>query len=238
VEPNDRHELIALEVHTSGPPRELPACPYEFPDPATADRDGFVAFGGDFEPSTIAAAYRIGLFPWPHPAEELLWFSPDPRAVIELDGLHISRRLARTIRTAGFRVTLDAAFERVIRACAEREEGTWITPAIIDGYTRLHEAGWAHSFEVWDAGGGLVGGLYGVGVGSLFGAESMFHRVSDASKVAMVALMEHARRIRLTLIDVQVLTGHTARMGAVEIPRAEYLERLARARDNTVSWAR
>ncbi|MEO9255428.1 MAG: leucyl/phenylalanyl-tRNA--protein transferase, partial [Tepidiformaceae bacterium] len=116
-------------------------------------------------------------------------------------------------------------------------EGTWITPRIIDGYTRLHEAGWAHSFEVWDSSGELVGGLYGVGIGSLFGAESMFHHATDASKVAMVAMMEHAHRIGLTLIDVQVLTDHTERMGAVEIPRKAYLERLAVARNPSVSWA-
>jgi leucyl/phenylalanyl-tRNA--protein transferase len=229
IDQSSREPLVSLEIHTAGPPQQLPPCPYAFPDPRTADRDGFVAFGGDFEPSTIVTAYQLGMFPWPHPAEERLWFSPDPRAIIPLEGLHISHRLARRIRTGSFRVTLDAGFEQVIRACAQREEGTWITPAIIDGYVRLHVAGGAHSFEVWDAAGELVGGLYGVGVGTLFGAESMFHRATDASKVAMVAMMEHARRIGLTLIDVQVLTEHTARMGAIEISRSEYLARLQKA---------
>ncbi|MEO9255900.1 MAG: leucyl/phenylalanyl-tRNA--protein transferase, partial [Tepidiformaceae bacterium] len=152
------HPLITLEIHTGGPPQDLPPSAYVFPNPRTAGRDGLVAFGGDFEPSTIASAYQQGIFPWPQTAEELLWFSPDPRAVIPLDGLHVSRRLARRIRAGGFRVTLDAAFEQVIRACAERDEGTWITPRIIDGYTQLHEAGWAHSFEVWDLSGDLIGG--------------------------------------------------------------------------------
>src|SRR4029079_6789434 len=118
--------------------------------------------GGDFEPETIVAAYRAGVFPWPHPDDELLWFSPDPRAVIPVDGLHLSRRLIRTLRSGRFHVTLDARFDAVIRECAVREEGTWITPSIIDGYTRLAAAGHAHSFEVWDQDGTLVGGLYGV----------------------------------------------------------------------------
>jgi leucyl/phenylalanyl-tRNA--protein transferase len=226
---------MALEIHTSCPPRALPPCPYAFPDPRRAPPDGFVAQGGDFEPETIIAAYRRGMFPWPHPDLELLWFSPHPRAVIPVDGLHVSRRLARTLRGGRFRLTLDAAFEAVIRACAERDEGTWITPRIIDGYTRLHAAGWAHSFEVWD-GDALAGGLYGVATGSLFGAESMFHRETDASKVAMVAMAEHARRIGVTLIDVQVLTEHTARMGAIEITRDDYLAQLTKAVRTPVDW--
>jgi leucyl/phenylalanyl-tRNA--protein transferase len=228
-------DSIGLEIHTPGPQLPLPPCAYTFPDPRKAPADGFVAQGGDFEPATIIAAYRRGMFPWPHPDVELLWFSPHPRAVIPADGLHISRRLARTVRSGRFRVTLDAAFEEVIRACAARDEGTWITRRIIDGYTRLHAAGRAHSFEVWE-GDALAGGLYGVAVGSLFGAESMFHRATDASKVAMVAMAEHAQRIGVTLIDVQVLTEHTARMGAVEISRDDYLARLARAVRTRVDW--
>jgi leucyl/phenylalanyl-tRNA---protein transferase len=229
-------ELIDLQIHTAGPPQPLPSCPFVFPDVRKSKSDGFAAFGGDFEPSTVVAAYRAGLFPWPRPGEELLWFSPDPRAVLPVDNLHVSRRLERTARAGRFRVTLDAAFERVIRACAERKEGTWITPRIIDGYTRLHELGWAHSFEAWTADGTLAGGLYGLGIGALFGAESMFFRASDASKVAMVAMVEHARRIGLQVIDVQVLTPHTVRMGAVEIPRESYLERLAAALRVEIDW--
>lgn len=227
---------IPLEIHTPGPPQPLPPCPYAFPHPRKAESDGFIAYGGDFEPATIIAAYSQGIFPWPQPVEELLWFSPDPRAIIPLDGLHISRRLARTIRAAHFRVTLDAAFEDVMHTCTVRDEGTWITPRIIDGYVRLHRLGWAHSFEVWDESGALVGGLYGVAVGSLFGAESMFHRATDASKIAMVALVEHAKRIGLTVIDVQVLTPHTERMGAIAIPRTEYLSKLTAALKQDVHW--
>ena len=229
--------LVNLEIRTAGPPQPLPAPRFEFPDARLADRQGLVGYGGDFAPETIVSAYVRGVFPWPHPDAELLWFSPDPRAIIPVGGLHVSRRLARTIRSGQFRVTLDAAFERVMRACAVREDdGTWITPGLINGYTRLHELGWAHSFEVWASDGELAGGLYGVALGGMFGAESMFHRVSDASKVAMVAMMEHAERIGLTLIDVQVLTDHTARMGAIEIPRIAYLGRLIEALGRKVDW--
>jgi leucyl/phenylalanyl-tRNA--protein transferase len=186
--------------------------------------------GADFEPATIVSAYRAGYFPWPQPEAEHLWFSPDPRAIIPLGGLHISRRLARTIASGRFRATIDAAFERVILACTDRAEGTWITEGIIDGYIRLHELGWAHSFETWTADGRLAGGLYGLRVGGLFGAESMFHHVTDASKVAMAAMMSWAEATGIRLVDVQVLTEHTARMGAVEISREEYLARLRSVR--------
>jgi leucyl/phenylalanyl-tRNA--protein transferase len=182
--------------------------------------------GADFEPSTRVAAYRAGYFPWPQPEAEYLWYSPDPRAILPVGGLHVSRRLARTIRSGRFRATIDGAFERVILACADRPEGTWITENIVDGYLRLHEVGWAHSFETWTEEGRLAGGLYGLRVGGLFGAESMFHHVTDASKVAMAAMMLWAEATGVRLIDVQVLTPHTARMGAVEIPRREYLGRL------------
>jgi leucyl/phenylalanyl-tRNA--protein transferase len=182
------------------------------------------------------AAYRAGAFPWPHPSAELLWFSPDPRAVIEIDGLHVSRRLARTIGGGRFRTTVDAAFPAVMRACADRPEGTWITPRLYRGYVALHEAGWAHSFETWTAEGTLAGGIYGVGVGAMFGAESMFHRADDASKVAMVAMMQHLRAIGVHFVDIQVLTPHTQRMGGVEIPRADYLRRLALALQSEARW--
>lgn len=202
---------------------------YEFPDPSGAGPEGFLGYGGDFEPATVIAAYAQGIFPWPHGDDEYLWFSPDPRAIIPVGGLHISRRLARTLRQGRFRVTMDRAFRDVMNACAERPEGTWITPALVDGYCRLHERGWAHSIEVWDADGMLVGGLYGVRVGDLFGAESMFHRATDASKVAMVAMMEWAEATAIEVVDVQVLTPHTEAMGAVEIPRDGYLALTRRA---------
>ncbi|MGE5594889.1 MAG: leucyl/phenylalanyl-tRNA--protein transferase [Hyphomicrobiales bacterium] len=229
---------LPIEVHTRIGPQPLPPCAYRFPDPQRL-RSDLAGEGADFEPSTIVEAYRSAAFPWPHPDEEYLWFSPDPRAIIEPGGLHVSRRLARTIRGGRFRATVDAAFPEVIRACAEPrgdDNGTWISPALRDAYIRLHELGWAHSIEVW-CGDELAGGLYGVGVGAMFGAESMFHRVTDASKVAMVAMMGHAERLGLHFIDIQVITPHTARMGAIEIPRREYVARLARALDRQVDWA-
>jgi leucyl/phenylalanyl-tRNA--protein transferase len=228
---------VAIEVHTPCASQHLPPCPWQFPDVRRAPPEGLVGAGGDFEPSTIVAAYRAGIFPWPHPEEEYLWFSPDPRAVLPLDGLVIAQRLARTVRSSRFRVTIDAAFEDVMRGCADRPgEGTWITPALIRGYTALQKMGWAHSVEVWNSHGALAGGLYGVCVGAMFGAESMFHRETDASKVAMVALVQHARRIGIELIDIQVLTDHTERMGGATISRAEYLRRLGRALNRQVEW--
>jgi leucyl/phenylalanyl-tRNA--protein transferase len=209
-------------------PRPLPLAHYHFPDAHMVPGDGPAAMGADFEPATIVAAYRAGYFPWPQPEAEYLWFSPHSRAIIPLGGLHISRRLARTMRSGRFRVTIDTAFERVILACTDRPEGTWITERIVDGYLQLHELGWAHSFETWTADGRLAGGLYGLRVGGLFGAESMFHYVTDASKVAMAAMMAWAQATAIGLIDVQVLTEHTARMGAIEISRDDYLDRLHR----------
>ena len=216
-------------LYTTTAPQSLPPCPYTFPNPARGPGDGPLAEGGDFEPATIIEAYRRGIFPWPHGRNELLWFSPDPRAVIPIGGLRVSTRLARTLRQGRFRVTMDTAFQEVVAGCAQREEGTWITPNYARGYTRLHELGWAHSFEVRTAEGELAGGLYGIRVGRMFGAESMFHRVSDASKMAMVAMMQWAEAEGITLVDVQVISPHTASMGAVEISRAEYLERLGEA---------
>ncbi|MGD9932443.1 MAG: leucyl/phenylalanyl-tRNA--protein transferase [Dehalococcoidia bacterium] len=209
-------------------PAPLPQPRYFFPDVSLAEGEGPAAVGADFAPATIVAAYRAGYFPWPHDAEEYLWFSPDPRAVIPVGGLHVSRRLARTIRAGGFRVTFDTAFAAVLEGCADREEGSWITPAYTAGYVALNDLGWAHSIEVWQ-GDNLAGGLYGIRVGNMFGAESMFHRVTDASKVAMVALMQWVEREGVTLVDVQVITPHTESMGAVEIPRRQYLVRLQQA---------
>lgn len=226
--------LIDLSSYVRGLPAQLRPCRYDFAVPP--EGTSMVGAGGDFEPETIVGAYRAGAFPWPHDGVDHLWFSPTPRAILPLDGLHISRRLRRTLRSARFRVTIDAAFSQVILRCAVREEGTWITPAIITAYCRLHELGWAHSFEVWTGDGTLAGGLYGVAVGAMFGAESMFHSVTDASKVAMVALMEHAALIGLELVDVQVLTEHTQRMGAIEISRAEYLRRLNVALSHQAKW--
>lgn len=200
-----------------------------FPDPERADDDGLVAVGGDLSPKRLLEAYRRGIFPWFDEETPILWWSPDPRAIFEMDGLHVSRRLARTIRSGRFTVSFDRDFAGVIRGCAYRpEQGVWITPEMIRAYTRLHELGHAHSVEVWHE-GELAGGLYGVAVGGLFAGESMFTRVRDASKVALAHLMDHLRRHGYQLFDVQFLNDHTASLGATEIPRREYLARLRRA---------
>jgi len=220
--------VIEVVVAPTPPPAPLPPCRFQFPDPLRAEPDGLLAEGGDLEPSTLIAAYRRGIFPWPYDGHELLWWSPDPRAIVPLDGLHVSRSLARLLRRLRFRVTLNAAFADVIAGCADRDE-TWITPRLRAAYVRLHALGWAHSVEVWGPEGALAGGLYGVAVGGLFSAESMFHRVRDASKVALVALVEHARRVGLTLLDVQVPSAHLTSLGAVTLPRRDYLARVAQA---------
>jgi len=230
--------LIAVESRTRRPAQPLPPSRYHFPDPANFPAEGLIAAGGDFAPATVIEAYRTGIFPWPHPSAELLWFSPDPRAILEPGGVHISRRLARTLRQGRFHATVDAAFEQVIRACADRpdDEGTWITDRLVRGYLELHDLGWAHSIETWTADGELAGGLYGIAVGAMFGAESMFHRVTDGSKAAMVAMALHADAIGVQFIDIQVLTPHTASMGGIEIPRAAYLARLRDALAVEARW--
>lgn len=228
--------MIEVVVAPTPPPAPLPPCRFEFPDPLRAEPEGLLAEGGDLEPSTLIAAYRRGIFPWPYDGHELLWWSPDPRAIVPLDGLHVSRSLARLLRRLRFRVTLNAAFADVIAGCADRDE-TWITPRLRAAYVRLHALGWAHSVEVWGPEGALAGGLYGVAVGGLFSAESMFHRVRDASKVALVALVEHARRVGLTLLDVQVPSAHLTSLGAVTLPRRDYLARVAQAVTRPVRMA-
>jgi leucyl/phenylalanyl-tRNA---protein transferase len=228
--------VLDIALAPMSPPAPLPACRFRFPDPRRADPEGLVAHGGDLEPATMIAAYRHGIFPWPYDEAAMLWWSPDPRAVLPLDALHVSRSLARTLRRGRFRVTLNAAFPAVIDGCAAREE-TWITPAMRAAYVWLHGLGWAHSVEVWGPDGALAGGLYGVAVGGLFSAESMFHRVTDASKVAMVALVQHARRVGTTLVDVQVPSDHLASLGAHPIPRGEYLALLAASLARPVAFA-
>jgi leucyl/phenylalanyl-tRNA--protein transferase len=197
--------------------------------PEAADEQGLVAIGGDLAPATLLDAYRSGVFPWYDEHTPICWWSPDPRAIIPLDGLHVSRRLARTIRGGRFTVTFNRDFAGVIHGCANRPgEGTWLVPEMIDAYRDLHRLGHAHSVEVWH-GDELAGGTYGVAVGGLFAGESMFHRVTDASKVALAALVDRLNERKFTLFDVQFVTPHTSRMGAVEIPRADYLDRLRRA---------
>ena len=184
------------------------------------------------ESSVLIAAYSQGIFPMSLGEEtggEIGWFSPDPRGIIPIDHLTVSRRLARVIRQQKFDVRFDTAFEAVMRACAsDREEGTWISEEIIESYVALHRRGLAHSVESW-RGGRLAGGLYGVHLGSAFFGESMFHTETDASKVALVALVERLRANGFTLLDTQWITPHLAQFGAIEIPKAEYLERLTQA---------
>jgi leucyl/phenylalanyl-tRNA---protein transferase len=228
-----------LSVMATGPRRPAPveACRFRFPDPRRADAAGLVAGGGDLEPSTLIAAYRRGIFPWPAEGIDLLWWSPDPRAVLPLDGLHVSRRLGQTLRQHRSRVTIDADFAAVVAACADRgTEETWITPALRAAYERLHALGWAHSVEVWSLDGSLAGGLYGVVVGGLFAAESMFHRVTDASKIALVALVQQCRATGIELLDVQMPTAHLDSLGAVTVRRADYLRRLAAVVDRPVNF--
>jgi leucyl/phenylalanyl-tRNA---protein transferase len=197
-----------------------------FPDPRRVPGDAPFARGADYSAATLIDAYVHGIFPWPYDDGEVYWWSPDPRAVIPLDGLHISRSLRQTLRRAGFRCTYDVAFADVMRACAEpRGTGTWITAEYMVGYRRLHDLGHAHSVEVW-AGDELVGGLYGVTVGAVFTGESMFHRRSDASKVALVALRDRLVERGFGLLDAQLPTDHLISMGAVAVPRAEFLDRL------------
>jgi leucyl/phenylalanyl-tRNA--protein transferase len=209
---------------------------YRFPHASKADSDGFLAAGGDLAPGTLLLAYRNGIFPWTtHP---ITWWSPDPRAIIPLDGVHVSRSLRKTQRRGAFRVSFDQAFRAVMEECAKPRHGrdeTWISPQFITAYCRLHEIGHAHSVEIWEQ-EELVGGLYGVSLGGFFAGESMFSGVTDASKVALVSMAEKLRAEGFALFDVQLMTPHLQSMGAVEIPREEYLRRLAEATELAVSF--
>lgn len=209
-------------------PVEPPPTPWAFPPAATADEHGIVGVGADLEPGTLLAAYRQGLFPMRlGPTGAVGWWSPDPRAVIPLDGLRVSRSLRRSMRR--FAIRVDTAFEAVMRGCGDpaRPHG-WIDESFVEAYMRLHELGWAHSVEAW-CGDELVGGLYGVSIERLFAGESMFHRVTDASKVTLVGLVAVLRARGARLLDVQWATPHLESLGAVEIPRDDYLAALADA---------
>jgi len=203
--------------------------PVEFRDPRLADAEGLVAIGGDFSRERLLTAYRRGIFPWT--VAPITWWSPDPRGIIELDQLHVSESLAKTIRRKKFDVTIDRSFQKVMEGCAAPAPGrreTWISPEFIEAYTALHQCGHAHSVECW-CNGELAGGIYGVSVGGLFAGESMFHRVSDASKVALVHLVAHLKERGFVLFDIQTITPTTKRLGAIEIARDDYLRRLAAA---------
>ena len=202
-----------------------------FPDPRTVPGDAPFAYGANYEPDVLVDAYAHGVFPWPYDDGEVYWWSPDPRAVIYLDGLRVSRSLRQTLRRGVFRCTIDHDFAAVLQACAEPHDGadSWLTDEYMDGYLRLHRLGVAHSVEVWTD-DELVGGLYGVASGAVFTGESMFHRRTDASKVALVALRDHMAQQGDGVIDCQLPTDHLATMGAVAVARTEFLDLLERLR--------
>jgi len=206
-----------------------------FPPAELARGDGLLAIGGDLSTRRLIIAYRQGIFPWYSPGEPIFWWSPDPRLILEPPNLHVPRRLERIIRQKRLQVTFDRAFKEVIRACSEtrtkKGEGTWLTPEMIEAYTELHCLEKAHSIETWQ-GDRLVGGLYGIVMGRVFFGESMFTRISDASKVAFVTLVRQLSEWDFAMIDCQVTTWHLLRFGAKEIPRSSFLERLKKLIDS------
>jgi len=201
-----------------------------FPPPEEAEESGLLAVGGDLSPQRLLLAYALGIFPW-YDEPPILWFSPDPRMVLVPSELHVPRRLERTLRQGGFETSLDRAFPQVIRACAAArragQKGTWINPDMVEAYERLHELGFAHSCEAWWD-GELVGGVYGVSIGRGFFGESMFHRRTDASKVALVTLVRQLAAWDFDLVDCQLHTEHLERFGAREWPRTRFQAALAR----------
>lgn len=206
-------------------PTPLPPTPWEFPHPDQADPHGVVGMGADLEPETLIHAYSNGMFPMPvDDGDMVAWWSPPERGVLDFADLRVSRSLRQSCRR--YHVTANTSFGQVIRACAELpRDGGWISPAIIEAYERLHALGWAHSIETWHE-GKLIGGLYGVQIGGLFAGESMFHLATDASKVALVALVSGLEHCGAVLLDVQWATEHLATLGVQEITRSDYLKRL------------
>jgi leucyl/phenylalanyl-tRNA--protein transferase len=210
-------------------PLEPPPSKWDLPVNGPIDASDIVAVGADLEPGTLLAAYRSGLFPMPFDRRRIAWFSPDPRGILPLDGVRVTRSLRRSVRR--FDVRMNTAFRMVMESCADpRRTGGWINREFVDAYTRLHELGWAYSVEVVEPDTGhLVGGLYGVRIGRFFAGESMFHRATDASKVALVHLVDWMHATDGVLLDVQWTTPHLVSLGAVDISREDYLERLAAA---------
>jgi leucyl/phenylalanyl-tRNA--protein transferase len=209
-------------------PRDL-----SFPPVEQATPDGLLAIGGDLQPARLLEAYRHGIFPWSNEDQPLLWWSPDPRAVLFPEKLHISRSLKRSLRPGFFTVTFDTCFREVMEQCGGPrpqypEGGSWITPAMVEAYTALHDMGHAHSVEAWQE-GRLVGGVYGVAIGGAFFAESMFTKVDDASKVALVSLVRQLRTWNFRIIDCQQASPHVMRLGAEEIPRQAFVQHLKTA---------
>ncbi len=212
------------------PVYRIPEDEVVFPHPDLSEASGLLGVGGDLRPERLLLAYANGIFPWYSEGQPILWFSPDPRCVLEPTQLHIGRSLRKVLRKNMFTVTLDTAFGRVIDACKDTprpgQEGTWITPDMREAYCRLHSLGYAHSVEVW-LGDDLVGGLYGVALGQLFAGESMFSRASDASKTGLVWLVRQLEQWNFGLVDAQVRTDTLSRMGAVEMARSDYIERIS-----------
>jgi leucyl/phenylalanyl-tRNA--protein transferase len=206
---------------------------FAFPDPNQADADGLVAYGGDLRPQRLLAAYAQGIFPWPYNEDgPILWYSPDPRMVLPLADLHISRSLRKALNKGLFEVRFDTAFAQVMRRCATTprpgQRGTWITAEMIRAYEVLHELGFAHAVEAW-ADGALVGGLYGVSLGAAFFGESMFAQRADASKIAFVRLVQQLQAWEFHFVDCQTYSAHLARFGAIMWRRARFLRALERA---------
>ena len=204
-----------------------------FPSPEAALREpnGLLALGGDLSPARLLMAYQRGIFPWFSPGDPILWWSPDPRAVLWPESFHVSRSMKRFHKSSPYCVTLNHAFDKVIEGCTqERAEGTWITPDVVMAYNRLHELGYAHSIEVWQK-DELVGGMYGDSQGALFCGESMFSRRINASKTALLEFSKAFAGAGGKLIDCQVLNEHTASLGAVEIPRRDYLQHIPLLRE-------
>lgn len=226
-----------MTSHTA-PPRPPGPSRWILPAPETADEHGVIGVGADLHPATLVDAYRHGIFPWPHDDLPLPWFSPDPRGVIDLHGVHVSRSLRTTLRRSGWATTVDHDFPAVLAACRHRPgEGTWITDPMAEAYGELARLGWAHSVEVW-GGDRLVGGIYGLLIGGVFTGESMFHRVGDASKVALVDLGNRLALAGGVVIDTQLTTPHLRSMGATDVARATFLELLHTVRDDDVRLRR
>jgi leucyl/phenylalanyl-tRNA--protein transferase len=219
VDPSPDGGALVPPAHPVGP------CRWEL-DAERADDDGIVGVGADLDVETLVAAYRRGIFPWPHVDQPLLWFSPDPRAVVAPGRFHVSRSLRRTLLRSGWTTTVGRAPREVIEACAERAEGTWITAEMRDAYVELEALGWVRSVEVWD-GAELIGGVYGVQIGGVLTGESMFHRRTDASKVALLDLVTRFGAAGGVLVDVQLPTDHLRSLGAVEVSRGEFVRLLA-----------
>ena len=215
---------------------------FQFPSVESATEEGIVAVGGNLSPGMLLSAYRQGIFPWYSPGEPILWWSPDPRFILFPEELHISKSMTRLLKRGVFEIRFDTAFDRVIEACRTvprpGQDGTWITDEVVEGYTRLHTLGYAHSVEAWQ-GEALVGGLYGIHLGRVFFGESMFSNEPNASKTALVALVDLARNQGLSFIDCQYYTPHLERLGARNLPRREFLRLLGeglRGESSPGSW--